>query len=740
MEQDNEMLEYTIDLNPTITVDINTNETAVNVTTWKIINGVRSSAVSMTINTATQIPSNPGRWDWYAGGAFVTKPTTDINLYETLFKGVKYGQGISVKWKWYEELTTFNGVVYLDVTGGGTPLSSNLPYTGSIYRPVDNLADALIIRARINGSKIILKGALTLDRAVDGLLFEGLRGLYADSIVLNNQSSILTKFYNLGISGQANSIYIYADFCFLTNVLDYSGAIASSTIVDYMSKKVGYDIVGMSCNSFPQTGIAVGLDFQNGAGKLAMSKFSGLLEITNFNNAGAVAYLAGEAIDLTLGATVLQGNLITEGSGDVQGTTGRTMMNVAEYTKTNIDGVPGQLNIVNKLSPASVADIYSSKHQDAGTLMKVITDTLADALAAATSNGSGFNSIPDMAKQTTLLSAYTSTGAVLTAGFNAGAKQTTLTAVQTSTGHVSTTADSVLNRVNLIPTNPLLSNATGSTFTAIPDMAKESVLITLATSTGNIINAGFLAGAKETSISSMETSTGHISTVADSILSRVNTIPTNPLLANATGSTFTAIPNMAQQPTLLALQTSTGHISQVVDEIESETDVISTMDNKIDRLITSTGHISQVVDEIDIDADMLQTIDNKVDALITSTGHISIVVDDILAGGTPLDPQAIRDAMKLAPSAGASATNSVDDKLNALITSTGHISQVADEIDTKVDELITSTGYISENMLTSTGMTHEVAEQVWDAASIDHNKPNTMGKLQNTYRVARFVR
>ena len=154
------------------------------------------------------------------------------------------------------------------------------------------------------------------------------------------------------------------------------------------------------------------------------------------------------------------------------------------------------------------------------------------------------------------------------------------------------------------------------------------------------------------------TSTGHISAVVDEILSggsinpqdirdamklaastgspeagsidaKINLIPTNPMLSNTTGSTFSAIPNMAKQTTLLSVYTSTGDV-------------------------LTAGFLAGAKQ-----ATLLE--------VQTSTGHISQVVDTFSSTGVVISPQSIRDALKLTPSAGIPSTNSIDAKLNEIL-------------------------------------------------------------------------
>ena len=236
-----------------------------------------------------------------------------------------------------------------------------------------------------------------------------------------------------------------------------------------------------------------------------------------------------------------------------------------------------------------------------------------------------------------------------------------LDTIITSTGHVSTTIDSVLNKVITVPSNPMLNDADGHTFTAIPDMAKQTTLLSIYTSTGNALTAGFLAGAKEATLLEVQTSTGHISDVVDALTIAVSNIPVNPMLDNADGHTFSIIPNMAKQTTLLSVYTSTG--SALTDGFLAGAKEVS-----VQRVITSTGHISATADSV------LKGIND-----IKGTGFAKDIdsLVDLSHTDIEITKQMVADAMNLAAT-GTVLTGSVNDKLGKLITSTGNIKVAMD--------------------------------------------------------------
>lgn len=142
---------------------------------------------------------------------------------------------------------------------------------------------------------------------------------------------------------------------------------------------------------------------------------------------------------------------------------------------------------------------------------------------------------------------------------------------------------------------------------------------------------------------------------------------------------FEAVENI--DDTLTNLISNLATVSEMVEGIDDESIDLNTIislcsstgiiqeniDDTLTNLITNLATVSELVEGIDDESVDLNTIIS----LISSTGHISTTVDDILAGGASLDAQAIRDAMMLAPTTATSATNSVDNKLDTILTAAG---------------------------------------------------------------------
>ena len=341
----------------------------------------------------------------------------------------------------------FSGKVWVDTANGHAGTAYPI---GTQFYPAKTLADALTIAAIYGFNKIHIVGSVTLASPVDDYIFEGENNAIS-SIALNNISSNRCTFRDVELSGQMNSTEVYATGCSLSNVIDFVGTMERCSIIDSIKKKAGSGITGANCNIFATSGVLGTIDFQNSSGSMAMVNFTGWSELKNFNNTAGVLFISGNTVNMTLGTTVQKGTIVLTGGGNLSESTGRTMINVAEFTETNVDGTPGELNIVNQFVPMAIADIYSANHQDTGTLGKVISNT----------------------------STFVGTPIALDSGTATIAGM--LTKIVDDNGGAS--FDSTYNSLNkissgviAIPTNPMLDNATGSTFTAIPDMAKETTL------------------------------------------------------------------------------------------------------------------------------------------------------------------------------------------------------------------------------------------------------------------------
>ena len=199
--------------------------------------------------------------------------------------------------------------------------------------------------------------------------------------------------------------------------------------------------------------------------------------------------------------------------------------------------------------------------------------------------------------------------------------------------------DSLDTAISNIPTNPMLATENGTSFTSIPDMAKESTL-TKIKGTGFVENIDSLVNLSHTSIeisaqlvrNAMALALTSGSPAVGSIDEKLNNIPTNTMLSTETGSSFTSIPNMAKETSLLSVSgvISTGFVSGAKE---------SSLDD-----MKGTGFVK--------DVDSLKNL-----------SHTNIEITS----------QLVRDAMKLSPSSGTIALESIDKKLDDLKVLNAHV-------------------------------------------------------------------
>jgi hypothetical protein len=190
-------------------------------------------------------------------------------------------------------------------------------------------------------------------------------------------------------------------------------------------------------------------------------------------------------------------------------------------------------------------------------------------------------------------------------------------------------------KIIAIPSNPMLDDSTGSTFTAIPNMAKEATLTDIKGS-GFVPNTDSLVNLSHTDIEvtaqiirnamALNVTSGTVIN-SESIDAKLNAIPTNPLLDSTTGSTFTSIPDMGKSSEILTLS---GVINSGFSSGAKETTLTD---------IKGSGFVPNT------------------DSLV-NLSHTDIEVT----------AQIIRDAMKLSPSSGTIPIDSIDGKIDALVS------------------------------------------------------------------------
>jgi len=171
---------------------------------------------------------------------------------------------------------TFDNGVYLDVASSYSG-TGNL--NGGRHRPVNNLADALVIADANNASTIHLSGTLTLDRTVSGYEFIS---WHNGKIDLNGQLNIATRFRNLEIYGANAGLGLYYD-CRIKNVTTFGGVCNECSFMPTtaITMNTTFELVCYDCHNQTNGDVSVIFDMSVAGSHLHMYKFSGPIQIIN---------------------------------------------------------------------------------------------------------------------------------------------------------------------------------------------------------------------------------------------------------------------------------------------------------------------------------------------------------------------------------------------------------------------------------------------------------------------------
>lgn len=467
---------YEIDEIPKLIVDIDEDESTVNISTWEVNDDGSRDVVALDVSTATQLAENPGRWMWL-GNNFTTVPTSGEHKYETLFAGVDYGQEITIKWRWIEYAEEkYGGKVYIDFNGGGT--AGQGVYVGTKEIPSSNFTDALAIAARIGATGLVIKGSGTVDQSISGYIIEAWQDFRNDELDVNNQDISNCTFKLIKLTGQVNGEAWY-ERCYFDNVTDLCGYIdrCSSEGMSISGSLSGATLFG-AATGMPGSDI----DLQSGANTFAVGSVDGFIHIRNVANVGATVWLSSRGAYITIENTCTAGMIII--SGDTSGITdnsgpGCIVVNTTASSQTSVDTIDGIVDAIledtNEIQTdwtdggrldllldsiiAHLIDIKGSGWTDEN--LKTI-DALVDAIKAQTDKMqfSGLNDIKATldGEKVTVTSNEDKIGYSLISDYDAAKTASTQASV------------------DAIPTNPMLDTEDGSSFDSIPDMAKESAV------------------------------------------------------------------------------------------------------------------------------------------------------------------------------------------------------------------------------------------------------------------------
>jgi hypothetical protein len=130
---------------------------------------------------------------------------------------------------------------------------------------------------------------------------------------------------------------------------------------------------------------------------------------------------------------------------------------------------------------------------------------------------------------------------------------------------------------------------------------------------------------------------------------------------------------------------------------------LQTVANQVDDLATTLATILASADEIQTDLADGGRLDLILDAILASTdelqtdwvdgGRLDLILDSVATGG--ISAQAIRDALKLAPSAGSPDAGSIDEHLDNILASADETqTDLADggRLDLILDAILADTG------------------------------------------------
>jgi len=329
------------------------------------------SSVSLDSNSATENVAGSGKYDYELN--FTSKPVSGFNYFDIKFSGTL--QTVWKSFSWDEDITKFQGKVWLDTNGGG---SAGTAYPiGTPSQPVNNLADALTIAARINTTELVLKGTMTLSASVAGYRIEGRTNKNECEIDLNNQDITSTDFENLTLTGTANGLF-YCTNCYLENITNIQ-------CYAYDSQLTGTFVIASGGGFYLWRGTSrdpnpIQIDL-NGDGKIALAEFSSQVAYSNMSSPASVIIQTGEIL-VTVSDTVTGGFMYFGGIGSV------------------VDNSTGTMKIQYVL-PGTIFDEQTALHTTSGSFGEKINDIPTNPMLD-TEDGSSFTAIPDMALDSTV--------------------------------------------------------------------------------------------------------------------------------------------------------------------------------------------------------------------------------------------------------------------------------------------------------------------------------------------------
>lgn len=208
-----------------------------------------------------------------------------------------------------------DGAVWIDTVNGtaGTELYTN----GTVFNPVDNIADALTIAAGLNlyGFRIAPESSITLPQGVDGYIFTG----FGYTVNLNGQSLSGTAFLHATIIGNddsSNTTPTYYESCLMgDNQLGSHNLQGCQLGGDMVLHQAG-DYFWNACFSGVAGTGSPSVDFQAAVEtkNLSVRHYSGGMEFKNFGAGGGTHTASYEGMgQLILNANCAGGTIAKRG-------------------------------------------------------------------------------------------------------------------------------------------------------------------------------------------------------------------------------------------------------------------------------------------------------------------------------------------------------------------------------------------------------------------------------------------
>jgi len=187
---------------------------------------------------------------------------------------------------------SFNGAVWLDVDNGIDDDTD--PLNGTQKTPCKTLSRAIEIASGMGFSTFQLSGELVLDQPVSTYEFISWKN---GKIDLNNQACLATRFRELKVYGEQNSIAMFYD-CRITNLQGLAGVYERCRFLDTTTMEVSGNTVFMNeCTSGVAGGDSPVFDCAVGGIDLSIRNYSGGIKLLNYDNASneaTIEFLAGK--------------------------------------------------------------------------------------------------------------------------------------------------------------------------------------------------------------------------------------------------------------------------------------------------------------------------------------------------------------------------------------------------------------------------------------------------------------